>query len=455
MKKIQLFQTGKTLCFIMAYLFSTAIVSAQVSKTVNVATAGTLSSLLTDEEKSTVTDLTVTGNINKDDFNTMKFLNGDNVAAAASILTSLDLSNATVDGDIIPALFSYPYFPVNLVSLKMPSSIKGLTEYSCYQMTSLKSIDLSNCTKLEILPKSVFTKCSALDSVVLPPNLTEISNGAFSYTALKNMEIPSSVTYSTYQDMGSTFSECQKMETFHLTLTNNPISELPYYMFRKLGLSNGSNAVTFIIDIPTPPELNGTFLKSNSTFVPNSTLYVPLHSVAAYQATADALGTGSYGWMDFKSIIGRPMVKYSVDGVACDSLYVFADSLLTAPADPVKEGYTFDGWYSDAASTTAWDFATAKATTDTTLYARFSNENTTGLNAHQSENKLSVCPNPVNDILTVTGLDDKAMLTLTDLSGKTVISCEVNNGATIRVSSLNKGLYIARIGSQTFKMVKE
>ena len=45
---------------------------AQVSKTINVTTAGTLSSLLTAEEKISVTNLTVTGNIDARDVMCMR-----------------------------------------------------------------------------------------------------------------------------------------------------------------------------------------------------------------------------------------------------------------------------------------------------------------------------------------------------------------------------------------------
>ena len=43
----------------------------------------------------------------------------------------------------------------------------------------------------------------------------------------------------------------------------------------------------------------------------------------------------------------------------------------TKPADPTRDGYTFDGWYSDSELTTAYDF-TAAVTTDLTLHAKWS-----------------------------------------------------------------------------------
>lgn len=45
-------------------------------------------------------------------------------------------------------------------------------------------------------------------------------------------------------------------------------------------------------------------------------------------------------------------------------------STVTKPADPTREGYTFAGWYTDAACTKAYDFSVA-VTADMTLYAKW------------------------------------------------------------------------------------
>ncbi len=44
------------------------------------------------------------------------------------------------------------------------------------------------------------------------------------------------------------------------------------------------------------------------------------------------------------------------------------------PADPTAEGFVFDGWYKEAACTTAWDFDTDTVEDDLTLYAKWSKE---------------------------------------------------------------------------------
>ncbi|MFF2179039.1 leucine-rich repeat protein [Lysinibacillus sp. NPDC058147] len=44
---------------------------------------------------------------------------------------------------------------------------------------------------------------------------------------------------------------------------------------------------------------------------------------------------------------------------------------LQAPSNPVKEGYTFAGWYKDQELTTAWDFANDEVIENTTLFAKW------------------------------------------------------------------------------------
>ncbi len=44
---------------------------------------------------------------------------------------------------------------------------------------------------------------------------------------------------------------------------------------------------------------------------------------------------------------------------------------MTEPKKPETEGYTFGGWYKDAACTIAWNFETDTVTTYTVLFAKW------------------------------------------------------------------------------------
>ena len=57
-------------------------------------------------------------------------------------------------------------------------------------------------------------------------------------------------------------------------------------------------------------------------------------------------------------------------GNEIETLEVYTNAKVDQPADPVKEGYFFDGWYADADLTNKFDFATGIAA-DATIYAKW------------------------------------------------------------------------------------
>jgi uncharacterized repeat protein (TIGR02543 family) len=58
-------------------------------------------------------------------------------------------------------------------------------------------------------------------------------------------------------------------------------------------------------------------------------------------------------------------------GSAVASRTAQADAVITVPANPTRSGYTFGGWYKEAACTNAWNFSSDKVTANTTLYAKW------------------------------------------------------------------------------------
>ncbi|MGG0176949.1 InlB B-repeat-containing protein [Gottfriedia acidiceleris] len=66
-------------------------------------------------------------------------------------------------------------------------------------------------------------------------------------------------------------------------------------------------------------------------------------------------------------------VKFdSQGGSAVDAIKANYNTMIAQPTVPTRTGYTFAGWYKDAAGQTPWNFATDKVTSDTTMYAKWS-----------------------------------------------------------------------------------
>jgi len=59
------------------------------------------------------------------------------------------------------------------------------------------------------------------------------------------------------------------------------------------------------------------------------------------------------------------------DGSIIETKAAEFNTLIAEPTKPTRTGYTFIGWYKDAAGQNAWNFATDKVTADTVLYAKW------------------------------------------------------------------------------------
>jgi uncharacterized repeat protein (TIGR02543 family) len=121
---------------------------------------------------------------------------------------------------------------------------------------------------------------------------------------------------------------------------------------------------------------------------------------------------------------------------------------------PAREGYTFEGWYRDAACTTAWNFNSDVVTSDLTLYAKWTNEGS-AIKAVVVE-PLTVYPNPAKSEVYIQSKTPIEKVEILDISGRVVGS---SNSTTINVSALPRGINFVRIfidgQSITKKIIKE
>ena len=66
------------------------------------------------------------------------------------------------------------------------------------------SLDLSGCTNLKSLGTNSFNNASHLSTVILPPSLEKICDGALYGTAIKSLDLPPSVRYIGYDSLAGT-----------------------------------------------------------------------------------------------------------------------------------------------------------------------------------------------------------------------------------------------------------
>lgn len=157
------------LLFILSFLVG--VINAQVSKTINVATAGSLTKLLTTTEKSTITDLTVTGNIDARDVKCMR----DEITSLANLdlkLVNIIAYNGTEGTHPQTGSFNYP---IN----EMPGFSFSKSQTSISINSTLKTIILpNNITSIGLM---AFKYCEALTNLIIPSSVVWINDWALCY----------------------------------------------------------------------------------------------------------------------------------------------------------------------------------------------------------------------------------------------------------------------------------
>jgi len=198
-------------------LFTLFVVAAfsQVTKTINLTTAGTLSSLLTANEKTTVTDLTLTGSIDARDVKCMR----DEMTKLAVI----DISTVKIEsyeGYGGTKAGSNGYYENYLPENSFGDWDRG--------KTSLTNIKLP--TSLTSIGDDAFNNCIGLTSIIIPLNVTYFSNYVFyGCSGLTTINIPASVS----SIENNIFYGCTNLSSITVDPTNTEYSSLAGVMFDK------------------------------------------------------------------------------------------------------------------------------------------------------------------------------------------------------------------------------
>ena len=134
-------------------------------------------------------------------------------------------------------------------------------------------------------------------------------------------------------------------------------------------------------------------------------------------------------------------------GSAVDPVTVDAGSTVTKPADPMKSGHNFGGWYKDSTLQTPWNFANDTVRAGTTLYAKWTanppapsydnSDPTYAVSAPAAENgKIAVSPKNASAGSTVT-------ITVKPDSGYVLetISVTDKNGNDLKLTDKGNGKY--------------
>ena len=135
---------------------------------------------------------------------------------------------------------------------------------------------------------------------------------------------------------------------------------------------------------------------------------------------------------------------------------------VSKPADPIRAGYDFGGWFTDSGTfLKEWNFATDVVTQDTTLVAKWTEK--TGISTiTNDELRMTVFPNPTSGKIVFSGQLLDVSIKIYDIVGKMQESriSEIGQSEIILdISHLPSGIYFVKLktdkGIVTQKIVKQ
>ena len=127
--------------------------------------------------------------------------------------------------------------------------------------------------------------------------------------------------------------------------------------------------------------------------------------------------------------------------------FVESGGSATAPSDPYRPSYIFEGWDTEFSNVSS-------DITITTVYRL----NTVGIEDLELKNTFILYPNPANAkiILNTNEIQALGEVLITDMTGKIVKQFETQKSTTeIDISNLENGIYFVKAGSASQKLVKK
>lgn len=237
-------------------------------------------------------------------------------------------------------------FHPNLREVKLPEGLSCIGASAFCDSPELTEVKIpSTVTKIK---QSAFSRCTGLKEIELPPQLEEVDYSSFyGCSGLTEITIPSSVKII----RGGAFERCTSLESVTLSegireigteafkLTNLKSLNIPKSV-KKLGHDIVYNCFhVAYIKIEAPSQLEETFEGSNGVFQPscNTNVYC--------EPRLERLLWHFNGNEGFITTVDVTLV----DGDKSEPKKIDYGADITALGTPIKQGYIFTGWYTDAA----------------------------------------------------------------------------------------------------------
>lgn len=235
--------------------------------------AGTLHAQISDDIKFSVSELSISGNINGDDIALIREMAGcdANGNKTEGILSKLSLNTANIVTGGSPYYFNG--------STAYHSKANAINGYMFHKCNSLKHLELPReTTRIEM---EAFTQCEELTSVIIGEQVEYIGINAFCQcTNLTSIIIPNKVEIVDF----SAFAGCEKLASITIGSKVTGFGMGAFFNCTSL------KEIHFLSQ--TPPKINSNDLKDIDK--QNCKLYVPINTASLYKVAE--------GWKEFVNI---------------------------------------------------------------------------------------------------------------------------------------------------------
>ena len=300
----------------------------------------------------------------------------------AVIVTNYKYNGAAADvtipsryqGKPVTTIGHAAFFNSAVTSVTIPDSVTSISDSAFVNCPQLTNISIPN--SVTYIGFSAFNSCTSLKSITLPSSLSTIQSYAFCNCGnLETIRIPVSVT-----SIGNcAFADCPSLMTVtypgsktqwdDITKgSNNDVLE-NHLICAKLEATftaDGESISTQTID------RGGKFTEPAAPSKENHTFAGWYNGDEKFDFDADTTNAPNVLELVAKWDINQYTVQFVSDyGSFKDQTIEYGKLIETDKLTiPTVEGYTFDGWYTDAAHTTEFNFRTP-ITGDTTIYAKW------------------------------------------------------------------------------------
>jgi len=476
----------KVFTFLLLAFLTQCYLNAQ-TKTIHVETAGTLPDLISTNDKYKITDLTVTGYLNGTDMRFIREMAGkegterDGVEKdTKGILCRLNLTNSkivsgagwyyaklihqvspvekdyweyyyTSDDEISYRMF---YRITNLEHIDLPKDITEIGKEAFAGCSNIKAINIPN--QVNVIDYDAFNGCSSTTSITLHDNLTKIYSRAFSgcsrvnsielpnsltflgesafsnCTNLSSVYIPNSLIFEYYigvnkytNDIGSAFASCTGINEYIISETNPYYSTIDGILFSK----NKSTIIAY----PLNKKNTSYTIPENVMRINKNCFYGSVNlSTIILPYTLTEVGESSMHCSNLKTIYIKsqepPKIKSSYKPASIFSGNAYTESVLFVPSGTISKYKNSEVWK---------EFNNIREGIPSSI----NTDKTSLIKIYAESNSIIVQDAEIGETISVYSE-----------SGILIKNIKATDNIN-RIELSDKGIYIVRIGNQSFKVI--